>query len=276
VFGALAPEVQRDRWGRPLITPVGGGKAVGYTRCTTFVKALDDQSNLLDWKARMTLLGAAKSPTIIKSAKTYQPSDKRELKELVEQALVLAGAGDKATDGTTLHKLTELQDAGTPLPADLDADTVRDLAAYASAMRGIGQIHSEAFVVHDGLQVAGTFDRLLWIPQDPRFPEWLGGKRVVGDLKTGSLDWSIGAISMQLAVYANADLYDITTAKRVPHLADRNVGIVMHLPAGQGVCDLYAVNIDAGWEAVQLAAQVRDWRKGAKLAKLAHPIGKAA
>ena len=47
--------VQRDRWGRPLITPPRGGKPVPYTRCTTYVDVLESTWNLMAWKQRCLL-----------------------------------------------------------------------------------------------------------------------------------------------------------------------------------------------------------------------------
>ena len=58
-------EISRDRWVRPLITPVGGGKPVGYTRVSTLAKALDDTTNLTAWKLRTAAVGLAKSPSVI-------------------------------------------------------------------------------------------------------------------------------------------------------------------------------------------------------------------
>lgn len=43
------PTIQRDRWGRPLITPPDGGKPKPYTRASTLAKALDDNQGLIDW-----------------------------------------------------------------------------------------------------------------------------------------------------------------------------------------------------------------------------------
>jgi hypothetical protein len=40
----------------------------------------------------------------------------------------------------------------------------------------------------------------------------------------------------------------------------------MHLPVGKATCTLYEVDIAAGWEAVQLAVAVREWRKRNDLA----------
>ncbi len=85
-------EVRRDRWGRYLVTPPDGGKPVGYQRATTLAKMLEDTSNLTRWSARMTLLGAAQRPDIIASTLAADPSDRKTLDKLAEQAKEHGGA----------------------------------------------------------------------------------------------------------------------------------------------------------------------------------------
>ena len=57
MFAQLAQEIPRDRWGRPLITPVDGGDPMPYTRVSTLAKALDDKTALTDWKCRQVAIG---------------------------------------------------------------------------------------------------------------------------------------------------------------------------------------------------------------------------
>lgn len=256
--------IPRDRWQRPLITPPEGGKPVAYTRCTTFVDPLDDKTNLTNWKVRMAIKGAASSPSIVKAAKLLDPdTDKSALDDLAKEALTKAGAGDKATDGTTLHRLTELIDTGQPLPAELDDATLADLEAYRAGTAALTMVEAETFVVVDDLKVAGTFDRLVD----------LGGTRYIADLKTGKVgDFSIGKIAMQLAVYAHGLKYNPDTYDRTEHGASTQTGIVIHLPAGEARCDLYWVNLADGWYAAHLARDVRNWRDHAKMKHLAAPL----
>src|SRR5690606_3682330 len=63
------------------------------------------------------------------------------------------------------------------------------------------------------------------------------------------------------SVYSRSVLYDPATRERTPLEVDQDRAIVSHLPAGQGRCELHWVDIAAGWEAVQVATQVRQWRK---------------
>jgi hypothetical protein len=96
------------------------------------------------------------------------------------------------------------------------------------------------------------------------------GRPVIGDLKTGrSLEYGWNEISIQLALYANADgIFDFTTGEYepMPEGLDRSVGIVVHLPVGQAKATVYQVNLEQGYKAAVLAAAVRDWRKVRDLA----------
>jgi hypothetical protein len=105
-------------------------------------------------------------------------------------------------------------------------------------------------VVNDALQVAGTFDRVVAV----------GDLRFIADLKTGGIDYAAAKIAMQLAVYANSERYDPETGARSPLAVNQERGLVIHLPAGEGQCSFHWADLKAGWEGVQLAAQVWAWR----------------
>src|SRR5207244_1019851 len=123
--------------------------------------------------------------------------------------------------------------------------------AYTNALISAGLIADERFVecrlVCDALEMAGTADRLLRRATD--------GTWVVADLKTGaSVDYGALGWSAQLAAYAHSDLYDPTTTTRTPTPPlDKVVGVIIHLPAGQGCCTLYEIDLAAGYRAAQLA-----------------------
>ena len=59
-----AVEVSRDRYGRPLVVPPKGGKAVPYTRTTTVAGSLDDATALIAWKMRMVAAGLTLRPDL--------------------------------------------------------------------------------------------------------------------------------------------------------------------------------------------------------------------
>lgn len=252
-------EIQRDRWGRPLIIPPEGGKPVAYTRCTTFVGAIEDTWNLTKWKQRLTAAGiAARKDLHLRAASLgTQPDDpveakrwKREMNDLCEAAMEAVGSSSAATIGTSLHTFTELMDRG--LAVDPPADFAHHIDNYRRAMAGYEQVAVEQFLVRDDLRIGGTADRLL--------REKATGRLIIGDLKTGSVDYP-HKIAMQLATYANSLIYDAATGQRTPlGDVDLDTALIIHLDAKTGDCRLYWVDIESGWEAVKLAAQVRTWR----------------
>lgn len=249
-------DLQRDRYGRPLVVPPGGGKPVAYTRCTSFVSVLEDTYNLSRWQQRQVAVGLAQRPDLVSLAGA-KADDKGTLNEVVDAAMEAAQSSRAANVGTTIHALTELVDAGADL-ASIPAEHRADLEAYARATEFLRHEHIEAFTVHDTLRIGGTPDRISTLPD---------GRRVIADVKTGSVEYGMGKIAQQLAVYAHSFLYDTATHDRTEHHADTAVGIVIHLPAGSGTCELIEVDLAAGWQAVQLSAQVRAWRARKDLAR---------
>lgn len=245
-------EIERDRFGRPLVSPpTGKGKKVSYRRCTTFVGVLEDMHNLMQWKARQVALGMGQRSDLVLAAAAADPGDKRKLNEITEKALEAAKAGAAADIGTALHSLTERIDRGLELgvvPQEFKAD----LEAYKRATDGIEWTAIETFRVHDDYQVAGTADRIGIIH----------GRPMIADIKTGSIDYAVAKISMQLAMYSRSVPYDIATDKRVSDAepVDMTRGVIIHLPAGQGRCELVEVDIARGWGGCRVAKQVLEWR----------------
>lgn len=258
------PAIDRDRWGRPLVTPANGGKPVAYTRCTTYIDVLEDKFNLQKWMQRMVALGLASRPDLLLSVSAHR-DDKKQLDRICEDAREAAAASAAATTGTALHALTELVDRGEPLPV-IPANAQSSLDKYAEATANLKVLEIERFLVLDTLKIGGTADRLVKDGSDIK----------IADIKTGSIEWGALKIAMQLAIYARSYMYDITTGKRTPSGASVHEGIVIHLPAvedpAEARCDLYAVDLIAGWHAVQVAKDVRA-KRGLKFADLMHPLG---
>jgi hypothetical protein len=267
MFTRPATDIPRDRWGRPLIDRVDGGKPIPYTRVSTLAKALDDKTALTQWKCRQTAIGLSKRPDLVtKTAAVGE--DRRALNEVVDEALAAAASDRAANVGTALHAFTERIDAGEH-PEDLVPHTdplYLDLCAYREATKHLSMEAAELFVVCDELQAAGSFDRLITIPD-------VG--MVVGDLKTGQHepDYPHG-VAQQIAIYAHGTLYDPDQG-RIAALADlgvrTDVGLLIHLPAERGTCDLYLIDLDHGWDLAQTAVAVRAAYKTKPLTKLDTP-----
>jgi hypothetical protein len=253
MFVHPATEIPRDRWGRPLIVPADGvGKPVPYTRASTLAKTLDNKDALMKWKQRQVVLGMGLRPDLVALAKTAKADDKGKLGEIADTAMDAAASDAAANLGTALHSMTEQVDAGAD-PASFGPEYTADLTAYKNAMAEFTIVASELFVVTDEVQTAGTFDRLLGIP---------GYGTCVGDVKTGQHepDYPHGATT-QIAVYSRGHLY--TPEKlRIGHLptlgVNQEVGLLIHLPAGQGRCDLYLLDLNVGWALAQTAVAVRE------------------
>lgn len=246
-----AAEPQRDRWGRPLITPPDGGKPEPYVRVSTLAKELDSKEGLMQWKQRMVALGIGKRPDLAELASVVTPDDKGKLNEIVKAAMAAAESDKAANTGTVLHSLTEQFDRGTL--DSIPAQHIADLTAYEEAMKPLRVIATEMFVVNDHLKAAGTFDRLVQLPD---------GRVVIADLKTGKDEPKFPhGVTTQCAIYAHSWRYDIEANTRLAYLPDNGVstevGLLIHLPAGQGRCDLYLLDLRVGWMLAQTATAVR-------------------
>ncbi len=244
-------EIPRDGYGRPLVMPVRGTKRVPYRRTTTFAGVLEDTNGLIKWESRLVAYGMGQRKDLVLAASAADPADKAKLSEIAGKAKEHAGGSAAATTGTALHELTERIDRGHPLGA-IPQEHKADIDAYRRATAGMEYTALETFRVYDDWRVAGTADRIGRLN---------GGRLMIMDLKTGSIDYP-HKMAMQLAMYAHSVPYDIGTDTRGtdPDQIDYRRGLIIHLPAGQGVCDLYEIDLTAGWAACVLAKQVWDWR----------------
>jgi len=245
------PDVKRDRWRRPLITPPDGDKPEPYVRVSTLAKSLDSKEGLMQWMQRMTAIGLGKRPDLAERAAITDPADKRAMKEIVDGAMQAAESDRAANVGTTLHKLTENLDRGTldVVPAHYQAH----MDAYREALAGIKVIATEMFVVNDHLKAAGTLDRLVQLPD---------GRIVVADVKTGATEPRYPhGVTTQCAIYAHSWRYDVIEEKRLAYLPENGVstdtGLLIHLSAEKATCDLYLLDLTVGWQLAKTATAVR-------------------
>lgn len=172
---APASAFDRDRWGRPMVVPPLGGKAVAYTRCTTFVSALEDTTGLAKWQQRKVAQGLCSRPDLllaIASLDDPERADKSALGRICEQALEAAQHKVAATTGTALHKFCERLDFGVSL-GNVPPHLVDDVKAYQLATEVLEVVGVETFTVQDHYRIGGTFDRLVKV----------NGVLTIGDLK---------------------------------------------------------------------------------------------
>ena len=255
-FASPAPAIERDRWGRPLLRVPSGpdaGKKVPHTRATTIAGAIDDKSGLMLWKQRLTALGLTQRRDLLTAIAAADPDDKKTINRLVEEAAEAAGSTAAATTGTALHAFTERIDTGQPV-GNVPEEYRADLDAYQAAAAEAGwTVHGvEKFLVLPAYRIAGTADRVIE----------LDGERYIADVKTGSSVAFPHSFAAQLAIYSRSLPWDHDLEATIPWDAPPNQerGLIIHIPAGQGRCDLHWIDLDAGWWAVKLAMQVREWR----------------
>lgn len=195
---------------------------------------------------------------------------KSALDNIAHEALELGGAHEKAQKGTDLHKLCELADlegfkavialfdAGSITSSDLE-----DVRAYVNTMErlGIKVVEVEQMVVDDVAGTAGRLDRVVLF----KAPETQRAVRMVGDIKTGRIDFGIGKIGMQLDKYATSEGYDPAEPKvRRDLKLNKTKALLIHLPAGKAECHVYLVDLALAKKGNKLATDVRSWRNEGK------------
>lgn len=258
------------RWKRPLIIPpflneieAAKAKLIPYTRATTFISVLENTHNLQLWKQRQTAIGLAHRPDLLLLVSSLGPQPEEEddyrewrnkMDEVCEQALEAAESSAGANLGTALHAYTDRIDRGQPR-GKVPKEYQKHLKAYEAATASLTAVHIERFVVNDQYQVGGTPDRISLLDGHD--------KMIITDTKSGDkLQYGMGKIAMQLAMYANSQFYDPSTGERhdIPNI-DLERGLVIALNAKRGTCELVWVDLKVGWEGVQLASSVRAWQK---------------
>ena len=255
-FVRTEDQIPFDQYGRYLIVPDGQKQPVAHTRVTTFASTLDDRYGLEKWGLRMSALGFVARQDLYARLCSTRPDDKHALDKLCGEAKEAAAASAGANMGTALHSMCERIDLGEEVtfPAPFDTDVKAYHQALADHDVRIIPDYVERYVCLPDLLLGGKLDRIVDFGRQPK----------IADLKTGAtLDYSWGSIAIQLACYANAaTLYDGKTKTHSPMPdVDKDVALVIHLPAGTGRCDLYWVDIGEGWKAAQQAKWVRQWRK---------------
>jgi hypothetical protein len=242
------------------------GKNERFSRPSGWGKDLDDQNALVNWRIDTAVRGVAGDPAIQARAVAAKEDD-RDAKAAVREAAIQAGRGNQASDiGTALHAMSErweqepTWDPGLPFRTSLEA--------YSAEMTRLG-LESELFeyhVVNVEYRAAGTCDRLyrltrpLVTPSGEILPE---GTLVVGDLKTGKkLDFSLPGYTVQMAIYANGEFYDVVHDVFMPTPdVNKDWGILVHMPADAGTCNFQWVDLTAGNYGAYLVHEVREWRK---------------
>lgn len=260
------PEVKRDRYGRYVLKHPTKNLRGALSRCTTVVKASADTYALGEWQKGNVARGLSRRPDLLAMAASMGPGDRR-LKKLVKDAEEAGGGSEAANLGTALHGFTEAVDRGGRL-ADVPEDYRDDVIAYRKEV-----IRQRLTVVPEAIErvtmtsrwdgVAGTFDRIYRLDD---------GTYVIGDVKSGKVGYDPKEMFAQLAVYAEGvnevGVYDVAEERweRLPFEVRTDLGLIVHLPAGEATCTVYLADLEAGRHHVEFCASVRRHRK------LKHPL----
>lgn len=255
--------IERDQWQRPLILPPDHrphsgcsvkkcGKA--YRRASTVGEVLADHIGLENWKRRLTAEGLAQRPDLVQAIHT---ASKREVTEIVEQAISQAGGDVASRNGTTMHALTDQLDQGKTRPKGLPPHITAMLDAYARATERFEYLDGERFIVQDKIKVAGTYDRRLRDTRDDRV--------YIGDVKTGqSLEHLALKTPAQVGVYAAGVHYSLD-GEREEHGAERDWGLLIWLPwtenPAAALCQIRRLDLRIGRKTILEAFKVEQFRK---------------
>ena len=244
-------EPERDRWGRPLVIPRGGGDRRGMTRISSLGSVMTNTYHLEGWKRRQVVIGLTRRMDLLGRA-ALAGEDKERLNDIVEEAMEAAGANVGREYGTLMHSIIEMHLKGHPVP-DMFAEQI---AAFEACRELHGIVfdleHIEQFVVNETLNAAGSFD----------YRATIDGVDMIGDLKTGS-SLSEGEIAFQTAGYATAtSYYDCADDSHTdPEPVSQERAFILHMPKDDpSVCALKFVDLRPAVEAFDHLVFAHKWR----------------
>lgn len=244
--------------------------AEAYTRISKLAGMLDDSQGLIDWVAAHAMLGLVKDEGLharvthlsIAHKRPWYSSGKKPLKELVNRAKDKGGASLASDMGTAFHGVCEEVDKGN-VPGYVPRGMQPWVDARKAALEEFEPVLIEPFIINDQLKAAGNPDRYLRHKKT--------GIVYAADDKTGADEPEYPLkVTIQVAVASRGSLYDQKTGKRTPIECDQSRGILIHTPILTETPEstLYWLDLDKGWELAELAAEVRDKKKIAKLQKV--------
>ena len=256
-FTATSPYGPPVKNGRYNLTNPETGQLEKLTRASSLPKAVEDQSNLLDWYRHIAMRGMAAKPDMaLAVAAAAATDDKRTIRELGKIVHEAGGGNESARRGTALHAVLERFLIDGALPDDPAAgawlDRVRAAMAHAGMI--VDPFYTELVVVKFGAY-AGQCDGAATIGT--------GTVPYLYDLKTGSsVESNLGSYAIQLAKYSRASHYwdpQTNTCHPFPGV-NLNWGFIIHAPYVGDVV-VYRVDLNAGAEMFDTIDRVLAWRK---------------
>lgn len=262
--------------GQYVLPPVPDAeRKVKTTRATTVAHALDDGAGLDRWKTRQVVRGLVdiyrEDADGLESTLDQIDLDQdardlgKELDRVVQTAQDKAGSSYGSELGTAIHAWTEAVERDGVSLDQVPGQFRLYVKAYLEALEaaGISTVPGmvERIVANDEAEAAGTFDRIYQLAD---------GTLVIGDVKTSkmsSLNYSWLGWAAQFAIYAGADRMvtrDGTGYEPMPEVSQQ-FAVVAHIPSDNpGHCELVTVDLEAGRQALNVAADVRFLRQAAR------------
>ncbi len=263
--------------GAPLVSdPSDPSKRLRYRRPSSYAKLLDDESALTEWRIFRAMKGVAVSTALAAKVNVVKDDDKSGKRQLRDEAMDKGTANEAADTGTALHAMTaRMEDEADAFePPEQYTD---DLLAYINLLDNLGLVSDmvEVPMVNDAYRAAGTADRIYRLTKPLMAPDGSvlePGTLVLGDLKTGQkLTFSLPGYCVQMALYADGQLYDVVTERRLPTPpVDRNWTMLIHLPVGAGRCTAWWLSVELGLRGALLAYDVNEWRNAWKAGRDGH------
>jgi hypothetical protein len=251
----------------------------GWTRVTTFAEAYAGKEGLTNWLVNNCMKGQLLDPTLVADVQRTpldgSQESTRKFRDYRERALSLAGARQSANLGSMLHDVNAKLDTGELAMADVPVLWRNHIMARRACLarhsvRQVPELVERIVWIPDYGGLVGTFDRVVQY----------GGRWVVLDDKTGSLDYAKDSIGNQLALYSLARwMWNPATHsfEPLPEI-DRDVALVLHLPAKGEPADveLHEVNIrDSREHGLPLCASVRRRQSREQASRLFTTLDKA-
>lgn len=243
------------------------GKNVRLSRPSNYAKPLDDESALTNWRINTACRGVAGDRALQAAWVAVAPDDRATMMELREKA-TQAGRGNEGSDiGTAIHAMTVRweQDETFSPPSPYR----ESLEAYQTEMEALGlvSVHFEVHLVNLDFGSAGTADRTYRLTRRLIAPDGTildEGTLIIGDVKTNkTLDYSMAPYSVQLALYAGGQFYDVDADQFIdtPEI-NQDWAVIVWLPANEpGVCVVFWIDLAKGREGAELARKVKKWRQ---------------
>lgn len=268
------PDFRRAN-GAPMV--VIDGKNERFSRASSYVKPLDDESALTNWRINKAIAGVAGDKALQARAVAAADDDRSEWAKLRDDTIA-AGRGAQAADiGTAIHAMSERwedpdDDFDPPSPYR------EHLEAYSAEMKRLSleSVLFEFQTVNVEYRAAGTADRLYKLTKPLATPDGKtlpAGTLVIGDLKTSkSLEYSMAGFAGQLAIYAQGQRYNPVLDEFIetPDI-NQDWGIIAWVPSDreEGYCEMVWVDLQAGNQAAWLAFEVKEHRKTWRKAEIA-------